>query len=130
MFLQTALRALGRSLTVLASRGDSMSVLVLCLTSRKTEVGSKKQLWTKKQLHEKSIYDIVTDNSDKNYKLTYVFMKTPISNRFIIFKTIYYKDKAEQNQSNFSVVMYGKNIKSGKTNERLIKKRSEKIIVY
>lgn len=88
------------------------------------------QLFIKQKYHDKSIYDIVTDNSDENYKLTYVFMKTPISNRFIIFKTIYYKDKAEQNQSNFSVVMYGQNIKSGKTNERLIKKRNVKIIVY
>lgn len=84
------------------------------------------QLFITEKYRDKNIYDIVTDNSDDNYKLTYVFMKTPISNHFIIFKTIYYEDKADPDKSTFSIVMYGQNIRSGKTNERLIKKGTEK----
>ncbi len=83
------------------------------------------QLFIREKYHDKSVYDIVSDNSDYNYKMTYVYMKTPKSNHFIIFKTMYYKDDAEPLNSNFSIIMYGQNIRSGKTNERLIKKQNK-----
>lgn len=83
------------------------------------------QLFIREKYHDKSVYDIVSDNSDDNYKMTYVYMKTPKSNHFIIFKTMYYKDDAQPLNSNFSIIMYGQNIRSGKTNERLIKKQNK-----